>query len=253
MLKIDRVLFKNLIGGIRDLTALGEAKFNFTKEGLKAVVVDGSNVMMAKIEIPEDAFMVYDLTEPEHIGIDLKKIFEVVKSSKEELLEMEIDKDKNSLIVRLGNMKYTIALIDPTHLKTPKEPNLNLPANFAVDTKEFKEAIKLTTKIGVQAYLETNEEGFVIWTKGDVERLKYTIPNSRILNLDGNPLDGSLPKAKSLFAKEYLNIVAKNAFSEITKISLGIDYPVVVRFEEQIDNATACLEYIIAPRIEESD
>ena len=224
-------------------TLVSEARFHFKDEGLHSRAVDPANVAMVIVDIPRDSFDVYTVDEEKTIGIDVNRVNDILKTvKKKELVELKVE-DESLLKVKFGSVEYSVTLIDPSAIrKEPKIPDLELPAKIVLDAGEFKKAIQASDKIADHVVFRSDENGFYIEAKGDIDRIVFHMGEMELIEFNKE-------KARSMFSIEYLKEFVKIAGSgDILTIHIGDDYPVRLAFD--VADGKLKVEYILAPRIE---
>jgi proliferating cell nuclear antigen len=225
---------------------VSEARFHFMADKLHSRAVDPANVAMVIVNVPKESFEVYNPNGEKTIGVDVNRIFEISKSIRgDEPVEFKLE-DDTSLNVKFGSVEYSVALIDPSAIrKEPKIPNLELPAKIVIDAGEFKKAIVASDKISDRVLFKSSENGFSIEAEGDVDRITSFMSEADLIEF--NKAD-----ARSMFSIEYLKEFIKVASpGDTLTIYLGNNYPVRLVFE--VAGGKVGVEYILAPRIEESE
>jgi len=229
---------KTLLKGLNALVS--EARLHFTDKGLRVRAVDAANVAMVIAAIEPEAFEAYQTADDDIIvGVDLDRLYDVCKSlNNKDNADIAVTDEK--LTVTSGSMTYTIAIVDPSAIRRePKIPELELPAEVAMDAKEFKKAIAAVEKVADEAIFEKTSEEFRIIAKGDVESVVYSADSSKLIEANSG-------EARAKFSVEYLKMFCKVAEGTV-RIKLNTDYPCRLIFE--IKDGFA-IEYILAPRIE---
>jgi proliferating cell nuclear antigen len=214
-------------------------------DGIHLRAVDPSNVAMIIVNLPRESCDVYvPPTNGETIiGVDFSRVNDILKSAKKkDMIDFKVENDEK-LLIRLGNITYSTNLVSPDSIRRePKIPELNLPAKVVLDGKQFKNAIAVADKIGDHVTLTTDEDGFHMITKGDLESVHFHMGEMDLIEFNKE-------KAKAMFSIEYLKEFTKIiGDGDIITVKLGDDYPVWL----DIDTADGELKvtYILAPRIE---
>lgn len=225
------------------LTALvSEARIHFLNQGMHSRAVDPANVAMVIVEVPKESFEMYNVDEEKVVGADVNRIHDISKSIKsKDLVELQLL--ENELRIKFGGVEYSLSLIDPSAIrKEPKIPELELPVKVVMDAGEFKKVVSAADKVSDHVILKSDQSGFIIEAKGDVDKIKFHMSESDLIEFNG-------AEAKSMFSIEYLKEFCKIAGSgDILTIRLGTNYPVRLLFE--ISGGKVKVEYILAPRVE---
>ncbi|MFO7966744.1 MAG: DNA polymerase sliding clamp [Archaeoglobaceae archaeon] len=231
----------------RSMVALvSEARFHFTPEKLHARAVDPANVAMVILNVPKESFEAFNIEEEKTIGVDINRLYDILKSVKsDELIELKLT-DDSSLNVKFGSVEYSVALIDPSAIrKEPKVPNLDLASKIVMDAGDFKKSISTSDKISDRVIFRSDENGFYIEAEGDVDRITSTYSEAELIEFNK-------AEAKSMYSIEYLKEFIKAVSSGDTlTLHLGNNYPVRLVFG--LAGGKVEVEYILAPRIEEAE
>ncbi len=225
------------------VSLVSEARFHFKDEGLHSRAVDPANVAMVIVDIPRESFDVYKVDEEKTVGVDVNRVYDILKAvKKKDLVEIKIE-DESHMKVKFGSVEYSVALIDPSAIrKEPKIPELDLPAKIVLDAGEFKKAIQAADKISDHVVFRSDETGFYIEAEGDIDKITFHMGEMELIEFNKE-------SARSMFSVEYLKEFVKIASSgDILTIYLGNNYPVRLIFD--VADGRLKVEYILAPRIE---
>ncbi len=242
---IDAIMTGEVLKTVaRSIVALvSEARMHFLEKGLHSRAVDPANVAMVIVDVPRDSFEAYNLEEEKTIGVDVDRIFDISKSIKaKDLVELNLPSE-SLLKIKFGSVEYSVSLIDPSAIrKEPRIPQLELPAKAVLDAGEFKKAISAADKISDHVVFRSDQSGFYIEAKGDVDKITFHLSEAELIEFNGG-------EAKSMFSVDYLKEFCKIAGSgDLLTINLGTNYPVRLSFE--LVGGKVKVEYILAPRIE---
>ena len=242
---IDAIMTGEVLKTVaRSIVALvSEARMHFLEKGLHSRAVDPANVAMVIVDVPRDSFEAYNLEEEKIIGVDVDRIFDISKSIKaKDLVELNLPSE-SLLKIKFGSVEYSVSLIDPSAIrKEPRIPQLELPAKAVLDAGEFKKAISAADKISDHVVFRSDQSGFYIEAKGDVDKITFHLSEAELIEFNGG-------EAKSMFSVDYLKEFCKIAGSgDLLTINLGTNYPVRLSFE--LVGGKVKVEYILAPRIE---
>ncbi len=225
------------------VSLVSEARFHFKEEGLHSRAVDPANVAMVIVDIPRESFEVYKVDEEKTVGVDVNRVYDILKAvKKKDLVEIKIE-DESHMKIKFGSVEYMVALIDPSAIrKEPKIPELDLPAKIVLDAGEFKKAIQAADKISDHVVFRSDETGFYIEAEGDIDKITFHMGEMELIEFNRE-------SARSMFSVEYLKEFVKIASSgDILTIYLGNNYPVRLVFD--VADGRLKVEYILAPRIE---
>ena len=237
---------KTLVKAVTRLVS--EARVHVNDEGIHVRAVDPANVAMVIVNLPRESCEGF--APPENgnltIGLDFARVEDFLKSAKKkDTAIFRVVHDENKLAIKVGNIEYSLSLIDPSSIRIePGIPELELPAKVVLDGKQFKDAINTVDKVGDHVTLMTDENGFYMYTQGDVDSIKFHMGEMELIEFNKE-------KAKSMFSLEYLKELTKILGpGDIVTVKLGDNYPVWLTFD--VADGMLKVEYILAPRIEET-
>ena len=230
-----------------------EGKLKITENGIELKAVDASNVAMVAFELPNDAFNEFQLNTKEkidtetviekEIGLDFEKLLSIFGVGGNNEVELELDDDKQKLHAKMGNLAYTISLLDPVSLrKEPRVPELDLSAQVVIETGELRRALRAMERISDHVMFGITEETFYMETYGETDKLKMELTKEQLINLKGKKLN-------SLYSIEYIVAMSKG-MSHVENITLNFDKDMPLRMESEIAEGKGKVSYLLAPRIE---
>ena len=235
----------DIVKGIIDVTSplVNEAKFNITSKGITLRAVDPAHVAMVDLEIKNNAFEEYKANDME-LGIDLDKLSGIMRlANSGDTVSLEYDENSNRLIVKIGNLVRRMGLIDTAGMPDSKVPNLDLPAKAIVKASELSKGVRASEAVSDHLALSVDKDAFELFAEGDTDTVNLKLPKDLLVELN------SPGKYKSLFSIDYFSNMIKPVRGEdpIT-ISIGNDNPIRVDFD--IAGKNGHVTYLLAPRIE---
>lgn len=227
-------------------TIVNECKLRFDEDGLSARACDPANVAMCDVSLPQRAFESYE-ADGGVIGINLDRLQDVLSmGDKGDLVHLELNEETRKLHIEIGELSYTLALIDPDSIrKEPDIPDLDLPAEVAFEGSELARGVTATDLVGdhVSLSADPDEQTFVVSAEGDTDDVDLVLGNEELVTGD---VDES---AESLFSLDYLEDMARPIGSDvIVSFKLGTEMPVKFRYT----NGQASVQHLLAPRIQSS-
>ncbi|MDW7732044.1 MAG: DNA polymerase sliding clamp [Methanolobus sp.] len=238
---IDADTLKSSIEALSVL--VDEARFKISPEGFTVRAVDPANVAMVSFELSSNAFDEFAADDCE-IGMDLSKINDIFSvAGKEDKVIMELDEMSQKMLLHLGGLSYTLALLDPSTIRAePRIPQLELPAEVVLNGKDLQRAVRAAEKISDHMLLGVEGDAFYMEAEGDTDRVRLDIPRDQLIDLRSG-------EARSLFSLDYLSDIVKPASksNEVT-VEIGKDFPVKIGFT--IASGAGKIGYLLAPRIE---
>jgi proliferating cell nuclear antigen len=227
-------------------TIVDECKLRLNEDGLSIRAVDPANVGMADVDLPERAFETYE-ADGGVIGVNLDRLQDVLSmGSSGDLAELRLDEETRKLNIEIGELAYTLALIDPdTVRKEPDIPDLDLPADVAFEGSELGRAVSAAGLVGDHVSLAADPDAheFVVAAEGDTDDVEVVLGDEELVDAD-------VPEAaESLFSLDYLEDMTRPIGSDvIVSFRLGSEMPVKFRYT----NGEARVQHLLAPRIDSS-
>ncbi len=234
-----------VLKGIIDVTSplVNEVKFNINSKGISLRAVDPAHVAMVDLEIKNDAFEEFKADDME-LGIDMDKLSSIMRlSNAGDMVNLEYDEDNNRLTVKIGNLVRRMGLIDTAGMPDPKMPNLNLPAKIVLKSSELNQGVRASEAVSDHLALMVDKDSFELSAEGDTDTVNLKLPKDLLNELKTNS------KCKSLFSIDYFsNMIKPISSSDPMTIMLGNDNPIKVEFD--IADKKGHVTYLLAPRIE---
>ena len=234
-----------VLKGIIDVTSplVNEVKFNITKDGISLRAVDPAHVAMVDLSLKNEAFEQYNATEME-LGVDMDKFSSIMRlANSGNSVSLEFDEKANRLIISIGNLVRKMALIDTAGMPDPKMPNLELPGKVVLKASEILQGVRASEAVSDHLSLTMNKDNFELFAEGDTDTVNLTLPKDILVDLSANG------KYKCLFSIDYFsNMIKPVKGEEPITIYLGNDNPTRVEFD--IADTKGHVTYLLAPRIE---
>ncbi len=221
-----------------------DVKLNFQENDLECIVVDPSHVAMVHINIDKDAFETYESSGME-IGVDMKKIRDfigLIRST--DMVDMEIEEDSNKMVMKVGDVTSSMALVDHASMPESKVPSLSHPAKVSIKTSELTLGIKVAEKITENITLVLQPDKFSLHAKGDLDAADLDIPKDRLVKVECKE------EVKSKYNLDFLQRMIRVASnSEVVDMNLSNNYPLKLDFD--IAGGKGHVSYLLAPRMDE--
>ena len=227
-------------------TLVDECKIRLHEDELSIRAVDPANVGMADVSLPSRAFETYE-ADGGVIGVNLDRLQDVLSmGSSGDLVHLELNEETRKLHIQIGELSYTLALIDPDSIrKEPDIPDLELPADVAFEGSELGRAVSAADLVGdhVSLAADPDAETFTVSAEGDTDDVEVTLGNDELATAE-------VPEAvESLFSLDYLEDMTRPIGSDvIVSFRLGSEMPVKFRYT----NGEASVQHLLAPRIQSS-
>jgi proliferating cell nuclear antigen len=234
-----------VLKGIIDVTSplVNEVKLNINSKGFFLRAVDPAHVAMIDLNITNEAFEEYKADDME-LGIDMDKLSGIMKlSTAGDLISLDYDETANRLIVTIGNLVRKMSLIDTAGMPDPKMPNLNLPAKAIIKASEINRGVKASEAVSDHLAIKVSKDNFELFAEGDTDTVNLKLPKDLLVELKSDS------NYKSLFSIDYFsNMIKPLKGEDNVTIHLGNDNPIKLEFD--IADKKGHVKYLLAPRIE---
>jgi proliferating cell nuclear antigen len=234
-----------ILKGIIDVTSplVNEVKLNIKSDGVSLRAVDPAHVAMIDLSLSNEAFEEYNASDME-MGIDMDKFSSIMRlATSGSTVSLEFDEKANRLIITIGNLVRKMALIDTAGMPDPKMPSLDLPGKVVLKSSEILQGVRASEAVSDHLSLMMNKDTFELFAEGDTDTVNLTLPKDILVDLSANG------KYKSLFSIDYFsNMIKPVKGDDPITIYLGNDNPTRVEFD--IADAKGHVTYLLAPRIE---
>lgn len=223
-----------------------ECVFRADSEGLSADAMDPATVGMVSLSLSADAFEVYDATETA-MGVDLGRLRDVVgMGERDQPVRLALDAETRTLFVHVGELSYTLALIDPDAIRSPPD-NVDFADQFtamiATDGAAFARAVEAAEMVSDHLELGIDEDAGHLYARadGDTDTVSVEVPEGDCARFDPGA-------AHSLFSLQYLSSVERAVPADRRiQLRLGEEAPIEVEFDLADGDGTA--RYVVSPRL----
>lgn len=213
-------------------------------DGLSVAAQDPATVAMVSLDLPASTFESYESTGAE-LGVDLERLGDVVgMAGADEPVRLELDAETRTLHVRVGELAYTLGLVDPDAVRSPPE-RIDLAERYTaavtLDGREVDNFVRAADMVADHLELGVDEDHLYASADGDTDAVRVEHPADDCGSFD---VDGDDPD--SLFSVSYLDSVARVVPPDAdARVRFGDGEPVEFTF----DLAGGSVQYVVAPRI----
>ncbi|WP_423743410.1 DNA polymerase sliding clamp (plasmid) [Haladaptatus sp. SPP-AMP-3] len=223
-----------------------ECHLYFDEDGIRIPAMDPATVAAVDLTLGRSAFEAYE-TEDAHIGVDLSRLGDIVgMADRGQLLSFTLNSETRKLEIRIGELTYTLALLDPETVRSPPEATdaeFEFTGSVVTESGELSRAVKAADMVSNHVTLGIDEErdSFYAEATGDTDDVSLAVPADELV-------DFSSGDAHSLFSIDYLRAIDR-AMPKTPEVSLelGLDIPLAVRYP--FADGAGSVEYIVCPRI----
>jgi proliferating cell nuclear antigen len=221
-----------------------ECHLHVEPDELRLEAVDPATVAMVDVSLDADAFDSYH-ADDSHLGVNVARLRDLVgMADRGQQVEFALDPETRKLDVAIGNLDYTLALIDPDAIRSPPgRADLDLPARAIADAADVDRAITAADMVSdhVALGVDPDTDAFYVHADGDTDDVSLDLPADDLVELDA-------ADAHSLFSIDYLGDVNRAMpGGHDTTLRLGEEAPLELAFE--FGDGAGSVEYFLAPRI----
>lgn len=237
-------IFKDCVDAL--VTLIDEGEFHITKEGIKLMALDPTQIAMVDFVYPKSALEKYEVPSETKIGLNLEDLSKITSRVRPgEKLVVKLDKSGSRLELTFKGKttrRFNLPLLDVSGA-APKKPKIEFDCRVKMNGSTLKEGLKDASLISSHVVLKANKEGFEISATGDKGEVLIEAKKEDDVLLEHTVN----AESRSMYPLEYLNDLLKTTESEaVVMLDLKTDHP--LRIEYPIGQATVV--YYLAPRIE---
>jgi len=222
-----------------------ECVLRVASDGLAVDAMDPATVGMVSLNLDADAFDAYDAPDADlRLGIPLDRLRDVVGiADTGQPVRLAFDAETRTLHVRVGELAYTLACIDPDAVRSPPD-RIDLEEQYAasatLDGAAFARAVDAADMVADHLALGT-DDALYVRADGDTDSVEVEFPAEDCAALDPGP-------AHSLFSLQYLASVAKALPSDReVDLRFGEEAPIEAAFD--IADGDGRVTFVVSPRM----
>lgn len=243
-------IFSQLFQPIKSFTE--SINIHFKTDEVFVQCMDGGMIMIVVFSIPASWFSVYEIDQPETIGITTAMLSKVLSiKDKSQSIEWDTSIDEDHLFVKFptNNMMFEKTFNIPLiQLESDllEIPEMDYSADFSLTSVVFSSMIQQLKQFGESMHIDCTEEYIELIAESvEFGKMKTHIP---IQDLD----EYSIEEGKSItgsFALKNLSLICMyQKISKMMDVSISDSYPLRIRSKVD-DNLN--IYFYIAPRIED--
>jgi proliferating cell nuclear antigen len=223
-----------------------ECHVHIDADGIRLPAMDPATVASVEATLDADAFDTFQATDA-RIGVNLARLDDILAiADTDQPVELALDQATRTLEITIGELEYTLALIDPDSIRSPPDTSefgLDFTASLVADASDVHRAVTAASMVSnhVAFGVEPQECEFYAEADGDTDDVSLAIPEADLAEF--SPGD-----AHSLFSIDYLETIDR-AIPSNTDLSLelGDEHPIAIRFDYA--DGAGSVEYLVSPRI----
>jgi len=235
-------------------------------DGIAVDAMDPATVGMVSLELHADAFEAFDAAATDlRLGVALDRLRDVVgiadsgqavrlafdvrkttlsSSAAHQNAERSEDAETRMLHVRVGELAYTLALIDPDAIRSPPD-RVDLAdqytASVTLQGAGFARAVDAAEMIADYLALGVEDESFYVRAEGDTDSVDVEFPAGDCEAFDPGP-------AHSLFSLQYLSSVNRAVPTDRpVRLRFGEEAPVEAGFD--VADGDGTVTFVVSPRM----
>jgi proliferating cell nuclear antigen len=215
-------------------------------DGIAVDAMDPATVGMVSLELHADAFEAFDAAATDlRLGVALDRLRDVVGiADSGQAVRLAFDAETRMLHVRVGELAYTLALIDPDAIRSPPD-RVDLAdqytASVTLQGAGFARAVDAAEMVADYLALGVGDESFYVRAEGDTDSVDVEFPAGDCEAFDPGP-------AHSLFSLQYLSSVNRAVPTDRpVRLRFGEEAPVEVAFDVAEGNGT--VTFVVSPRM----
>ncbi len=228
-------------------SVVSECRLHFEPDGLRVVAADPAQVALVTVKLDADAFERYD-ADGTTVGIDIERFGDLVGMAEGDVpISLVLDRETWTLDVTLGEISYSMALLDPESVQRPpdrSEMNFPYEASLEIESAQidrFVRAVGMVTDY-VEIGVDPDAPALVVSGEGDTDEVSFVSDEEELLDI--SPGD-----VASLFSLNYVSDVSR-AIPSGTAVSLRLGDDCPVRSGYEIADGDGEVEVLVSPRIQ---
>lgn len=218
---------KSLFEVLKEL--LNDCNIIVTKEGIKIIALDSSQVTLVHCFLEADKFEVFHCAENMVLGVNIQNMYKLLKTTaNQDTLTLQIDRDAdNELEIIVHNtdrktktfFKLRLLDIDDERLSIP---NVQLTTCITLNSVDFQRLIRDMNQIGQSMRIHVKDSMVAFETSGDFASQRTELDTESGADEDEIDLSFSL-KLLALFSKA-------SSLSQTCNLFLQHDFPLVAEY-----------------------
>ncbi|WP_323674457.1 DNA polymerase sliding clamp [Halorubellus sp. PRR65] len=223
-----------------------ECIVDVSADGLAITAIDAATVGMVDLELRADAFDAYDATAM-RFGVALDRLQDVLAlADRDDPVELAVDATTRTLHVRIGELAYQLALIDPDAVRSPPDTvaiAADLDGTVTVDGRVLARAIDAADMVAdtLELGLATDPDRLYAHADGDADTVDFDRAASDCHAFDPAP-------GGSLFSVGYLTALTP-VLPDDAPVDVHLDEDAPVAFSYDVADGDGRIQLLVAPRL----
>ncbi|WP_438267071.1 DNA polymerase sliding clamp [Haladaptatus salinisoli] len=223
-----------------------ECHVYFDDDGVRIPAMDPATVAAVDLRLESDAFEAYEASDA-HVGVDVSRLGDIVgMADRDQLVRFALDAETRALEIRIGELAYTLALLDPDTVRSPPD-RANFKFEFAggitADAEDIRRTVRAADMVSdhVTFGIDEAEAAFYVEAEGDTDDVSLALPADDLVEFRPG-------EARSLFSIDYLKAIEGAMPRDLElDLRLGTELPLAVRYA--FAGGAGSVEYLVSPRI----
>lgn len=215
-------------------------------DGIAVDAMDPATVGMVSLTLDAEAFEAYDAAEADlRLGVALDRLSDVVGiADSGQAVRLAFDGETRMLHVHVGELAYTLALIDPDAIRSPPD-RIDLAdqytASVTLSGSGFGRAVDAAEMVADYLALGVEDDALYVRAEGDTDTVEVEFPAADCEAFDPGP-------AHSLFSLDYLSSVNRAVpTARPVRLRFGEEAPVEAAFD--IAEGDGTVTFVVSPRM----
>lgn len=222
-----------------------ETRIQADDDGWRSVMVDKGDIAMVDTRLDRGAFESFE-TDGMLLGVNLVRLEDIVDMAEAgDPVHFEFKERTRKLLIEVGNLEFTMAIIDPDSIRSkPELPDLDLPVTATVDWARISRSIEAADMVSDHMAIgyEHADDRLYCEAAGDTDDVYHEHGPDELVDVDASG------DAASIFSLDYLKNVDKAISTDAeATLTVGEEFPLLIEWEFADGHGTAT--YMMAPRI----
>lgn len=234
---------QNIVNAVDPI--VDECRIAVDDSGIQIQASDPAQVKMVDLRVEGQSFRQFESANGA-LGVNVSRLDEVLSVIDEDVVQLVLAPQTNTLQVSSSEMTCTLALINPRSIRqAPNLPDLDYQAICRLDADDLDLSVTAGKKVSDHLYVVVDEDKpeLRFEARGDTDSVTYRCePGDLIAFEPGN--------ATSKFGLDHLSRVNRALPSGATRrLQIGNAIPLVVR--SPFPDADGAVQYLLAPRMDD--
>jgi len=214
--------------------------------GVSVEAMDPATVAMVSLDLDADAFDAFDVDTDRRLGVPLERLRDVVGiADAGQPVELAFDASTRLLHVQVGELAYTLALVDPDAIRSPPD-RVDLADQYeggaTLGGAGVARAVDAADMVADHLALGAAADHLYVRADGDTDSVEIEFPADDCEALDAPE------SAESLFSLQYLDSVTGATPSDRpVDLRFGDEAPIEVAFD--VADGAGRVAFVVSPRM----